>query len=65
MQFATLKKIIYIVQNETSFDISMFPNELVFVGLQKMNLADFIIVQIQAQICVAEKENSVVIIFEK
>ena len=65
MQFATLKTIIYMVKNDTFFDISIFPNELVFARLPKMNLADFIIVQIQAQIHVAEKENSPAIIFEK
>ena len=53
------------VKNDTSFDISMFPNELVFAGLPKMNLADFIIVQIQAQIRVAGKENLPAMIFEK
>ena len=47
------------------FNTLIFPNELVFVRLQKMNLVDFIIIQIQTQICVAEKENLVIIIFEK
>ena len=43
----------------------MFLNELVFVGPQKTNLIGFIIVQIQAQIRVAEKENLPATIFEK
>ena len=61
----TLKINICLSKNETSFDISMFLNELVFVGPEKTNLADFIIVQIQVQIHVVEKESLPVMIFEK
>jgi hypothetical protein len=55
---------ICVSKKERPFTISMFLNKLDFAGLERMNLAGFIIVQTQIQIPVVENKNSLAKIYK-
>ena len=52
-------------EKKTFFTTSTFLDELDFAGLQKMSLADFIIIQIQIQILAAKNKSLLEKIYEK